>query len=300
MPYRENGYNPFGDGSDGALHVMSAVFMDKDIYNFSSLEIDNGANLIARLSPYECVIRCKTSVILNGGIICQALAGMYSTGGAWVECTRNHAGVFEGWIPGAIGMYYHQAADIVAEDVFTTPGGGGDTEKCLCMQQYGVNHVKVDWNGTFYVIATTNGDSIVVPGFPLPDHVGPGKENRFAMGCGGGGTSTGPYPGGNGGKAIKIIAPSIVFGAGGVIDASGGDGTDNALSTPVGGITAGGGGASITLMTRAPLSGTYAYATAPGTQTQTGDYAKCLCDGGLPGGASAGYGMNGCIIAVHV
>jgi len=240
--------SPFGSGADGALHISSDATMAQAEYNLASLQIDEGVTWSAPAwaSDYKpvIIIRCKTTVVLNGVISATGVAAYMDGSGTINDNGTQYPGMPPTMLSDADGN------EVIHAPVYPIPGGGarGGSYLFEARGDMGIGFV-VGYTASS-VAMYADGDSIWAGTLELADVIGPGRPWRYCAGCGGGGDDTGCH-GGNGGGILLIYAPGIAFGTNAGIEVEGADGE------PTDGIdphcTAGGGGGYVEIATRAAI-----------------------------------------------
>lgn len=271
----------FGDGSDGELHLSASGNPTKAEYNFTALTIDAGVEWAQQLWATQdfshVVIRCQTSIVLNGslaadGVACAGMSGWQPNGGWRVGPPFGLAPTEDAINGSSAGWSRH---------ILPIQGGPAANSGYSYVGSYETNpYFPID---LYYNIFANDSVSDVrntsaTWATRAAAQIGPDRRFLFAAGSGGGadGNEMAEY-GGNGGGAWIIYAPAIIFGAAASITARGSDGDTDALGSGCGG----GGGGSVQFYTTQEVA--------------AGDLAKCDVSGGS-GTGSAYDGHAGLVI----
>ena len=243
-----------GDGSDDAWHLTSNATMAKSLYQFTSLEIDEGVVLSAPSWAADLItlveLRCQTPIVLNGSISADAVTAaavpfdtpldFRATGGNGdIEGEQGGVG------PVLSGQY---TAGEELFDFYPILGGGNAGHPSFVGQEADGEGVVVGYRD---YLCFGDPASVLLGGFDFRIVVGMDRPYRFA--AGGGGSCDSDIDGsggGSGGGILLIRAPGIIFGPNASISARGGDASTDGTNHDAGG----GGGGHVELWTQAALS----------------------------------------------
>jgi hypothetical protein len=234
-----------GDGSDDAWHLTSNATMAKALYQFTSLEIDEGVVLSAPQWWVDLIpvieIRCQTPIVLNGSIVADNVTGVNEWG--TIRPSRGDSSYpRNGQGPALIAP---STDDVDFLGLYTIAGAGNSSYPAQLAGDW-LSPVLPGYSGSYI----SNDPATYVTGDPVT-FIGVDKPFRFAAGGGGscdsGGDGSG---GGNGGGILLIRAPGIIFGPNASITARGGDASTDGTNHNAGG----GGGGHVELWTQAALS----------------------------------------------
>ncbi len=273
---------PFGDGSDGELHLSANANPTQAEYNFAALTIDAGVTWAQQLWATQgfshVVIRCQTPIVLNGSLTANNIAcagsSIWQANGGWRMVSPYGLAPTEDAIAAEFrgGWSRH---------ILPIQGGPAANNGDCYIGEYESNAY---YAADLYSHVSANTSTSDVRNTPATwtdraaAQIGPDRRFLFAAGCGGGadGDETTEF-GGNGGGAWIIYAPGITFGASASITSRGGNGDVDALGSGCGG----GGGGSVQLYTTQDVA--------------AGDLAKCDVSGGS-GTGTAYDGHDGFVI----
>lgn len=237
--------NLLGDGSDDAWHLTSSATMAKALYQFTSLEIDEGVVLSAPQWWIDLIpvveIRCQTPIVLNGSIAAGNVTG-WNNWGTIAPTGRDSSYPRNGQGPALIAP---STDDVDFLGLYTIAGAGNSSYASRLGGGW-LSPVLPGYSDSYL----TSDPSSYITDDPVT-FIGIDRPFRFAAG-GGGSCDSGAdgSGGGNGGGILLIRAPGIIFGPNASITARGGDASTDGTNHNAGG----GGGGHVELWTQAALS----------------------------------------------